>query len=434
MTRTRTARRLRALAAGGVVLAMLAACAPSTSEGDKDSQGKGEKTTLSVWSWRTEDVAAYEKIFDVYEEKHPGTTVEFKPYKNTEYNTILATGLAEAGGPDVAQLRAYGLLQPLVEAGQLEPLDGEVEGLDEFPDQVLEGAKGLEDGKVYGVPFAVQTLQVFYNKKIFADNDIEVPTTWADLMAAAEKLEQAGVTPFATTGKDTWMLPIVHDIFGASRYGGSEFEEAVQSGSADFTDEDYVASLAVVDEVSRFFPDDVAGVAYTDSQVLFTSGKAAMFPGGSFELGFFQSQAPDLEIGVFSAPPPPGSQEQEPVVPGFVDGSYGVSAKSKNKEAAKELVAWMATKEFGQMFADELKQISPVPGVEAGDPVLAEMADAYAERPAPYLLLVDFRYGQPSGTDLMAAGLQQMLLGKATPDQVAGSLQKGISQWYKPDS
>ena len=52
----------------------------------------------------------------------------------------------------------------------------------------------------------------------------------------------------------------------------------------------------------------------------------------------------------------------------------------------------------------------------------------------PYLLLVDFRYGQPTGTDLMAAGLQQMLLGKATPDQVAGSLQKGISQWYKPES
>lgn len=434
MTRTMTARNLRALVAAGVFFALIGACAPSTSEGDNGKQVKGKETTLSVWSWRTEDVAAYEKIFDVYEEEHPGTTVEFKPYKNTEYNTILATGLAEAGGPDVAQLRAYGLLQPLVEAGQLEPLDGEVEGLDEFPDQVLEGAKGRENGKIYGVPFAVQTLQLFYNKAIFADNGIEVPTTWDDLIAAAEKFKKAGVTPFATTGKDTWMLPIVHDVFGSSRYGAGQFEQDVQSGSADFTDKDYVASLAVVDQVSEFFPDDVAGVAYTDAQVLFTSGKAAMFPGGSFELGFFKTQAPDLDIGVFSAPPPPGSQEQDPVVPGFVDGSYGVNAKSKNKAAAKELVSWMATEEFGQLFADELKQISPVPGVEPSDPVVAEMAQAYAERPAPYLLLVDFRYGQPSGTDLLGAGLQKMLLGQSTPEQVAASLQKGISQWYRPGS
>lgn len=159
-----------------------------------------------------------------------------------------------------------------------------------------------------------------------------------------------------------------------------------------------------------------------------------MFPGGSFELGFFQTQAPDMEIGVFSAPPPPGSPATEAVVPGYVDGSYGVNAKSKNKDAAKELVSWMATQEFGQLFADELKQISPVPGVEPTDALVAEMARAYDERPAPYLLLVDFRYGQPSGTDLLGAGLQKMLLGKAAPEQVAADLQKGISQWFKPGS
>jgi raffinose/stachyose/melibiose transport system substrate-binding protein len=432
MTRTRTTRTLRALTAGAATVALLGACAPSTSDGA--DTGSGENTTLTVWSWRTEDVAAYEKIFDVYEKKHPGTTVEFKPFKNTEYNTILSTGLAEAGGPDVAQLRAYGALQPLVEAGQLEPLDGDVDALPDFPEQVLEGAQGREDGKTYGVPFALQTLQIFYNEQLFADNGIEVPTTWEELVAAADKLDKAGVTPFATTGKDVWMLPIVHDIFGAARYGGAEFEDAVLAGATDFTDPDYVASLGVVDQVARYFPDDVAGVPYTDAQTLFTTGKAAMYPGGSFELGFFQSQAPDLEIGVFSAPPPPGSRLQEPVVPGFVDGSYGVNAKSKNKKAAKELVSWMATKEFGQLFADELKQISPVPGVESKDPLVAEMAQAYEDRPAPYLLLVDFRYGTPSGTDLLGAGMQKMLLGKATPEQVAADLQKGVSQWFKPAS
>lgn len=425
-------RNIRAVAAAVAVSALVGACAPSTS-GGSDAQGDSS-TTLTVWSWRTEDVAAYEKIFDAYESKHPGVTVEFKPYKNTEYNTILATGLAEKGGPDVAQLRAYGGLQPLVEAGQLEPLDGVVDGLDAFPDQVLEGAKGRSDGKVYGVPFALQTLQIFYNKAIFDEHGIAVPTTWDELMSAAKKLDKAGVTPFATTGKDTWMLPIVHDIFGAARYGGAEFEQAVLSGEKDFTDPDYVASLEVVQEVARYFPEDVAGVPYTDAQSLFTSGKAAMYPGGSFELGFFQAQAPDMEIGQFSAPPAPGSPAAESVVPGFVDGSYGVNTRSTNKKAATELVEWMATEEFGQLFADELKQISPVPGVVPSDEMVAEMASAFQERPAPYLLLVDFRYGTPSGTDLLGVGMQKMLLGKAAPKQVAADLQKGVEQWFEPSS
>lgn len=90
MMRITTTRSLRAAVAAGMALAVLGACSPSTPEG---SDASGDKTTtLTVWSWRTEDVTAYEKIFDVYEKKHPETKVEFKPYKNTEYNTILATG------------------------------------------------------------------------------------------------------------------------------------------------------------------------------------------------------------------------------------------------------------------------------------------------------------------------------------------------------
>lgn len=425
----RGAGRLIALLTAGLVAA---ACAPSTGAGSED--GDGESVTLTVWSWRTEDTAAYEKIFDVFEDEHPNIKVTFKPFKNTEYNTILQTGLQGEGGPDVAQLRAYGGLQALVQSGALEPLDGKVEGLDDFDPVVLEGATGKEDGKVYGVPFAVQTMQIYYNKQIFAEHGIDVPQTWDQLVAAADRLKQAGIVPFATTGKDAWMLPIVLDTFAAARYGGPEFERAVLAGEKDFTAPEYVAAIDAVRQLQPYFPSDVNGVAYTDSQVLFTTERAAMFPGGSFELGFFQQQNPDLDLGVFSAPPPPGSPADQPLVPGWADGSFGVSAKSQNKEAAFELVSWMASEEFGQLFTDELKQISAVPGVQPSDPLLAEMAQGYATRPTPYLLLVDFRYGEPTGTDLLGAGLQKMLLGQLDPAGVAAELQKGVSQWFTPGS
>jgi raffinose/stachyose/melibiose transport system substrate-binding protein len=411
----------------GLLAVSLAACAPSTSS---SSEGGGDGgTTLEVWSWRTEDVDAYNTMFDAFEAEHEDITVEFKAFTNTEYDTILATGLTEAKGPDVAQLRAYGGLQPLCEAGRLVPLDDvDVSAIDE---PVLEGARCQGDGELYGVPFATQVLAVYYNKEIFEQHGIEEPSTWQEMVDAAETLDRADVTPFAVTGKDTWMLPIVHDVFTAPRYGGADFQQAVHSGQSTFTDPDYVASLATLEELEPYFPDDVVGVDYVTSQALFTSGKAAMFPGGSFELAFFQKQNPDLEMGVFSVPPPPGSVVDGPLTPGWVDASFGVNAKSDEKEAATELVSWMATKQFGQMVSDELKQINPVDGVTPNDPVLAEMIGMYEEHPAPYLLLTDFRYGDPTGTDLMAAGIQAMLLGDEQPAEVAANVQKGIAQWFE---
>lgn len=429
--------RIRSLTAAAAVAAaalVVSACAPSSDSGSPSTDGApaaGEESTVTVWSWRTEDVAAYERIFDAFEEEHPEITVEFEAFKNTEYNQLLSTGLAAEGGPDVAQLRAYGQLQPLVESGNLVPLD-DVEELDEFDPTVLMGATGRSDGKVYGVPFAVQTLQVFYNKTIFADNDVEPPTTWEEMLEVADTLSSAGVTPFSVGAKDSWTLPMLADTFGSARYGGAEFEQALLAGETTLTDPDYVASLALLLELQPYMPDDVVGVAYTDAQVLFSSGQAAMFPGGSFELGFFQKQNPDLELGVFEVPPPQGSVLTEPVTPGYADGSFGVSSKSEAPEAAQELVAWMATPEFGQMFTDELVQLSPVPGVEPSDPLLKEMADNYAANGAPYMMLVDFRYGQPLGTDLVGTGVQEMLLGSKDAQAVAADVQTGLSAWFVP--
>ena len=193
------------------------------------------------------------------------------------------------------------------------------------------------------------------------------------------------------------------------------------SGQKTFKDPDWVASVDQVNTLKPYLPDNAVGVAYTDAQILFTSGKAAMFPGGSFELGFFQKQNPSLKMGVFEVPAPDGSPSTKPTTTGYADGAFGVSARSDAQDASKELVKWMSTKEFGQLVADKIKQLSAVPGVTYTDPLLKQMADSYAKNPTPYLLLVDFRYGTPSGTDVLGAGLQELLLGRKTRPRSATS-------------
>ena len=66
------------------------------------------QTDLEFWSWRTEDVDAYNAFIAEFEAENPDITVTFTPYQNTEYNTILSTALQGGGGPDIVHLRAYG--------------------------------------------------------------------------------------------------------------------------------------------------------------------------------------------------------------------------------------------------------------------------------------------------------------------------------------
>jgi raffinose/stachyose/melibiose transport system substrate-binding protein len=417
--------------AAGFTLA-LTACAPSANSADSGQSGSEEDVTLTVWSWRTEDVEAYNKIFDVFEEEHPGITVEFEAFQNTEYNQILTTGLAGSDGPDVPMVRAYGQLQPNIEAGQLEPIDGKVDGLDDIAESVLAGAKGKADGKTYAVPLATQTLQMFYNKQIFEEQGLEVPTTWDEFIEVNEKLLDAGITPMALGAKDDWILPIFADIIGSARYGGAEFEQKVLSGETDFNDPDYVASLQLITDVQKYLTPDVVGVGYTDSQIQFTSGQAAQFPGGSFEIATFHNQAPDLEFGSYQVPLPEGAVLDAPVSPAYADGNFAINAKSEKKDAAFELLNWLATPEFGQLVADELNQFSAIPGVSYSDEVMQEAWDNYEKAQAPYLLLVDFRYGEPLGTAVLGAEIQKMFLGEVDAAGAAAALQTGISQWFTP--
>lgn len=438
-------RMLRYTAGAAAALLLLGACAPSDDAADpddtEDTEANGqddseectdEEVTLRVWSWRTEDADAYEEIFDVFEQDNPCITIDFQAHVNTEYNQILQTGLTGSEGPDVAQLRSYGQLQPLVEGENVIPLDDVVDNLEEFDEGILEGAEGREDGKIYGVPFASQTLQMYYNEAIFDDLGLDEPTTWDEFIDLNDTLVEEDITPMSVGGLDDWMMPIVHDILGSAQYGGAEFEEEVLDGDTDFTDSAYVDSLQTVLDLQPYMPDSVEGVGYEESQVLFTTEQAAMFPGGSFELAFFQEENPDLDMGVFQVPTPPGSALDEPVSPAYADANFGVSANSQHPEEAETLIQWMATPEFGQLVANELKQFSPVPGVDFNDELMSEMWELYQDSPAPYLQLVDFRFGEPQGTELLGVGVQEMLMGDNDPAGVAQDVQDGVSEWFTP--
>lgn len=419
----------------GGLLAVLTALAVTCSTaltGCGSTSAPPAETRLSVWSWRVEDQSAYREIFAEYERTHPGVRIDFRTFRNTEYLARARQALARDGGPDIVQMKSYGQLQEFVDAGRLVALDSQIGELNEVAPEIAAGVRGDRDGRLYGVPYSLVTLQVFYNKKIFTENRIQPPTTWAELIAVSERLKQRGITPFSVSGKEPWTLPILHEIFGATRYGGRDFGKAVLAGARNFADRDYAASLDVVRQLRGYFPARPTALSYVQAQELFLSGQAAMFPGGSYELAHFQRSAPDLPIGSFEAPPAPGAKVEHPLTPWYVDGSYALNAKSHASPAALDLLRWMATPEFGQRFSDQLKQLSPIHDVHPSDALVQRMWNNYVSNGTPYLMLVHFRNRAPTGTELTGSALQGLLAGELTATQAAARIHQGITTWFRP--
>jgi raffinose/stachyose/melibiose transport system substrate-binding protein len=384
---------------------------------------------LSFWSWRTEDKWAYDRMIRVFEQKNPGIRVEFTPFRAVEYNTILSSALTAGKGPDVIHLRAYGGLETFAAPGYLAPLDfDKVPELKRFSLQTMAGARGRKDGKIYGVPFATQTLVIFYNKKIFAQHNLSVPKTWDEFLGLMKTLKDKGVTPLANGGKDGWTLEVLSGVIAPNFYGGSTFFEAVTRGQTTFRDPTYTGALAKLLELRPYMPQGFMGVDYATMQQLFLNEQAAMFIGGSWEIGFFKVQNKNLDFGVFAAPPQRAGEV--PWVSSFADGNYGIYAKTPYMDAALKFIRFTATTEFGQMFTDLLAQASAVPGVVIKDPNL-QSVQAMNRKATPYIMLVGFRWQAPTGSTLLQSALQAMLAGTMTPAQVGEEVTRGLSAWVE---
>jgi raffinose/stachyose/melibiose transport system substrate-binding protein len=385
------------------------------------------QTNLTFWSWRTEDADAYAEFIAEFHEQNPDINVTFTPYHNTEYNTILSTALQGGGGPDIVHLRAYGGIEPLAEAGLIVRLDDKVAALADFDPEILLGATNRSDGGIYGVPFAVQVIPVLYNRGLFSELGLEVPTTWDEFVEVSTALQAAGVNALANGAKEPWTLETLFGGVGPAYYGGSAFFDDVTSGETDFNDPRFSAALEQILALRPFLAENYLGIDYTDMQTIFAFEQAGMLVGGSYELANLEALNPELELGSF---PFPGIDGPGPVSV-YVDGSYGINAASKNQDAALRFIEFLASREYGQMFTDRLKQLSAVPGVEPTDPELARIVQLMETNSTPYLFLTAFRFGQPSGSTLLQNELQAAVAGDKTVQEAVDNIQRGIATWYE---
>src|SRR6266545_8000716 len=330
-----------------------ATTAPAASEATAAPAASGEQVTLTIESWRNDDKSIWdEKIIPAFQAKYPNIKVQFQPTAPTEYNAALNSKLQGGTAGDLITCRPFDISLKLFQDGNLAALN-DLKGMENFGD-VAKSAWITDDGKtVFCVPMASVIHGFIYNQEVFDKLGLKPPTTEDEFFKVLDAIKKDGTyAPLAMGTADQWEAATMgFQNIGPNYWKGEEGRQALIKGVQKFTDAAYVQPFTELAKWKDYLPQGYEAEKYPDSQQLFTLGKAAIYPAGSWEIALFNKDA-TFKMGAF--PPPLPKAGDQCYISDHTDIAMGLNAKSPHQAEAKQFLEWVASPEFAEIYSNAL--------------------------------------------------------------------------------
>lgn len=228
------------------------------------------------------------KLADDYAKDHPGFSLNLITTPDRpSYIQKLETLAAANKLPELFDTDATPFAQQLAKQGKMVDADKLLKSLNLY-DNYRPGAldyQRFDDGSLYMIPFQFELEFIWYNKALLEKAGVSVPKSLDDIPAMCTSLRNAGITPIAIDGQDQWPLEryVAYQPF---REAGPDFVQKLKKGEASFSDapgQKTVQWMAALGK-ANCFQDGFSSQGYSDAQNQFTSGQAAMYNIGTWEL------------------------------------------------------------------------------------------------------------------------------------------------------
>lgn len=404
-----------------------ASVAPASVETDIASKGDVE---LVVWDQevrgsQNDSLVALNKAFET---KYPNVTIKRTSQANEDLQQQIALALGGNEVPDVIQVNnARGDMGQYVTANQLVDLSpySEAYGWEErFPSSVLSKTRYSSDGKTFGdgnlyaLPQTGEVVGIFYSKAKLDKLGLKVPTTWDEYFSALDAAKAAGELPMVLGNIDQW--PALH-VFGPlqAHYVPSEQIVALGMGNAGATWKDEANTEAMTQfakwGTEGYFGSSPNGTDYDAAWAEFTKGTGVFLPGGSW-LGTDMEAVMGDDLGFIA---PPEGVDGKLATTGGTGIPFGIPAKAKNVDVAAAYIDFITTEEAMKTIADN----GGMPVLNTGDlapesGVQHDIFTSFAKVSEEGTLLPYLDYATPTFADTAGQGLQEVLGGQRTPEQV----------------
>lgn len=429
-----------------LVLAMtfgLAACgqesaqpsaAPSQSSdpaAEQTGDAEHEPVTLRIYVRYSDDdtILPYDYAVECLKEDMPWVTLELEAMPaddSVKLKSMVATGDL----PDIFSLQGSDLIDSMIQAGAVADLTEDIEA-NGFFGKVLPAAYSKlyhTDGKIYTLPYtSTEVALLFVNKTIFEENNVAIPTTIDEWVAAAETLSANGVTVLPIFGKEQWICNTFYDAL-VTRYI-PEGLTGLQEGTTSIRDEGYLKAAQDLKRLADAgaFPAGVTTLNYEQATNMWYNNEAAMFLNGQWEI-----TTSDAYLGESAdwIPIPAATEEDiETSQYAFVGGTgtaagLGVSAWSENYDVAVEVACYLAEKyaeyNFTQRGAATVAVQCDKP-VEVEPPAMMSKLGEWMPKITSTTVLAGSG-GNMELYTVLGEGTQSLLAGVMTPEEFIESI------------
>lgn len=346
----RTSKKIWGVVLAGLLAVSLTACgksdsgggssagaSPSASQssGDGGSKDKVTITFQNIYPDPTDPkYQMLRKIVAQYESEHPNIKIELDSLNTDQQKLKLKTQAASKEVPDITIVNPSAQMKPFVDAGLFAPLNEMVEknGLkDTFQEGILDYY--TFDGNLYALPDGNNIALIYYNKSLFQQAGVQVPTTFEELIEVVKQLKAKGITPIAIGEKDTWTGSFLFMNILLRTNGGPGFLQDVLDGKKTFEDPAFLEAVNAFQELVQAgaFQEGATSFDYNAGENLFKTGKSAMYFMGSWATGGIETSPVNENgnVGVFKFPTVggKGNPDEFMLAPG---SAFAVSKDSKH--------------------------------------------------------------------------------------------------------
>ena len=365
------------------------------------------------YTYKSRD-AAIDKLIEKFEAANPGITVKHTHFPYADYRKKVAIAVSAGDGPDVVQLY-YGWLNDYRDGGLLKPLDKSFFSHDDIEKNFFPMVQSMKvDGEYWGLPTAVRSLALFYNKDLFSNAGLSGPPETLDQMVEyAKKLtkkDSSGnylTVGFAvdTDGQDHhWWREVLTRLYGGQPYSNDGQKIAYTSAAGD-------KALKYITDFEKTHRVGSNGFM-NRGQDAFAAGKAGMVIDGSFRISKFK-KTEGLNFAISELPGHNGKK--------FNFSSYwvnGISAKAKGEklEASKKFLKFITTDEAMQLWLDTVGELPAKPSVALVDANKSHKFYGPFIRGLSYANATTFISEKPQRQSLLDAYDLVVLQGSSTSD------------------
>ncbi|WEO77126.1 extracellular solute-binding protein [Cryobacterium sp. SO2] len=363
----RRRRRATAMVVAAATLVALSGCATSAGT---------DVVTLNFFQFKPEAVGNFTAIIKDFEAENPGIKVIQNSVPDPD--TAIRTLLVKDKVPDVLTLNVNGNYGELARACIFADLSADpvAETVNPAVQDIVQSlgtcsADGADE--VNALPFASNASGILYNPDIFAANGVEVPTTWDELIAAADTFQANGVSPFYCTLKDSWTASPAFVNLGGTLMPDGFFDTLRDEDPADATvsfQKDFADAADKEVSLFSYCQDNFASRDYNAGNKAFADGESAMYLQGSYAIPAIRANNTDAAIGSF--PYPVTDDADSRVVVSGVDVGIMVGRNTPHAAEAQKFVDYLMSPEVVTAYSEAQSTFSPLKDAAPNnDPALA---------------------------------------------------------------